>query len=114
MVSKIFSKMNGCADGVIVYGWSENVSDRMIASEWLEEQNINSFPMDLVRGYAGYFVYGVQCKWDRKTGQATVASEEKKKVEDAAEKAGIAMDKLEFYLAVTGDYETCHEEYLCN
>ncbi len=103
--------MHSCADGVVVFGWCDDERDRMIEYDWLRENKIDLYVTDIVRAYAGAFVYGLRCSWNESTGQATIKGDKRKLVEAAATKAGIPLTSLKFHLSVFGDYETCHEAY---
>ncbi len=103
--------MHSCADGVVVFGWCDDERDRMIEYDWLRENKIDLYVTDIVRAYAGAFVYGLRCSWNESTGQATIKGDKRKLVEAAATKAGIPLTSLKYHLAVFGDYETCHESY---
>ena len=102
--------MYGCFDGVIVYGW--NQGDREILMKF-ENDNFETFALDVVRNHLGEAVYGFVCIFNYETGKAEISQEEKMKIDNYFNKMEVDSEsnvKLGYYICITGDYETCHTE----
>ena len=51
--------MNCCFDPVLVYGILEEDRDRVLDAKLLEENGLSRYAQDVVRNFAGNFIYGV-------------------------------------------------------
>lgn len=96
--------MYGCFDPVFVYGIEEPGVNMMIDQELLEEQEIEYFTDHVVKGYACNIIYGVVLSFDdfitKKTIDTVIAFAKKFNLPETAH-----------YLAISGDFELCHEPY---
>ena len=111
--------MHGCADPVVVYGWQEKRSNKVISDEWLEAHGIEVFAEDQVNGYAGMVaLYGISCSFNKTKGKAKISAEEKDIVQKAYESFAKSRAKkgepeaeqlLEYHLALEGDM--CWDEH---
>ncbi len=102
--------MYGSFDAHLIYGWCENDRENSINDEWLDENNVTRYALDVVRYHIGESVYGVKCDVDKTTGIPTVDEEDKKIVQNAHAKSG-SVEKIGFHLAMGGDYESQHITY---
>lgn len=96
------STMYGCLDGYLVYGWCQNDHELRIDSKWLKENNVDEFVIDIVKNYAGEFIYGIPCDIDEETGVSTISKKEKKCVRKAHKKSG-SKEKLVYCMGMRGD-----------
>jgi len=105
--------MYGCFDAYVVFGITDYDSERRVCENFLQEFKILQFAGEVVRNYAGFFVYGVRCKMDKTTGLLIIDDKEKVKVVAAHNSvshmktsSGKPQYHLGYFTAVTGDYET--------
>ena len=102
--------MYGCSDGVIVYGFLEEDREFMICDDFLEKFQIRAYCADVVRNYAGNYIYGIQCKLDKKTGAVSLTKKEKAAVEKAHKEA-LKSGHNYGHLGVSSDCDSHHTEY---
>lgn len=98
------NKMHTCFDPVIVYGILEEDRNKMLDEEFLQSHGLLSYAQDIVKGYAGNFIYGVALSIEEVIKGET--SEEVKKFAN-----DYSFSEPQYYLALTGDYQTCHDVY---
>ena len=109
--------MYGCFDPVFVYGFSVGDRETRLSEDWIESFGISEFALDVVRGYLGEAVYGIRCSLDQETGVMHISEEHKQKV-IAAHSLYLAhigechSSKVQFYLALYGDYNVSQHEVL--
>ena len=118
--------MHGCSYAVLVYGFNMGYREHIIYHDYLYEvfPDISQYAADIVRNYLGEAIYGIPCALDIKTGQALIDDSNKQKVYNLYDKyisylkqkltkkqfnIKIKEIDLGFRLAVSGDYDTCHE-----
>ena len=118
--------MYGCANAVLVYGFNMGDQEYIIYYDYLKDKfpGIYEYASVVIRNCLCEAVYGISCGLDNKTGQAIISDEEKDKVKKLYNKYVEYMKKqlsrnkfeekikdikLGFHLAISGDYETCHD-----
>ena len=124
-------KMYGYAYPLIIYGWrEEGYANQVIGEDWLSKhyegdecakgtyESIEVYASSQIKNHGAQPVYGVVCAVDSDSGQAMVPDLESKKKVDALfgkifKKEGDNPHecKLGYYLAVSGDYDSCWDEY---
>ena len=100
--------MHTCFDPSLIYGWCEDTRHTVIEEDWLKKHNIEAYVLDVVKGYAGEFAYGIRCELNHKTGVVTISGEENALVQEAHKKSG-SNQELGYFLVLTGDY--CAEQH---
>ncbi len=122
--------MYGYAYPLVIYGWREEGYDNLVIHEdWLTKQyiddkseddfeNIGVYASSQIKNHGSQPVYGVVCTVDIESGQTMVPDLESKKKVDAlfGKIFKIKGDnphecKLGYYLAVSGDYDSCWDKY---
>lgn len=123
--------MYGYAYPLVIYGWREEGCDnQVIREDWLlkqyrqdnnsekEYEDITVYASSQIKNHGAQPVYGVVCMLDSESGQAMVPDLESKKKVDALfekifKKKGDNPHQCELgvYLAISGDYDTCWDEY---
>ena len=106
--------MYTCFNAYIIYGFMESERDLEICDEFLEKFAIEKYASDVVKGYAGEWIYGIPCKLDKNIGAITISDDEKEIVKNAYHTATVSGDyeyKLGFYTVLSGDCESCHTIY---
>jgi hypothetical protein len=109
------TKMYGCFEPSVVYGFCEPTSDEEIDPEWIEEYHVGlvSGSTEVIRNNGHTTVYGVRASLNRETGQVSVDPDRKRVVERLYAEVGHTKNylKLGYYLVVKGDVECCHTRY---
>jgi hypothetical protein len=123
--------MYGYAYPLVIYGWREEGCDnQVIGEDWLttyckefegdedDTESIEVYASSQIKNHGAQPVYGVVCTVDIESGQSMVPDLESKKKVDALfgkifkNKGDNPHEcKLGYYLAVSGDYDTCWDEY---
>lgn len=112
--------MYACYDPFVVYGILESNRDQMLDREWLEENftKIEMYASDVVRNHMGSAIYGYAV-YLRPNGTATATEEQKADVQTLYDmictycaSQDTEPPELGYFLAMSGDYEYEHEEYV--
>jgi len=118
--------MYGYAYPLIIYGWREEGDDnQVIREDWLTKhyeddyvESIGVFASSMSKNHGMQPVYGVVCIVDSESGQSMVPDLTTKQHMDTLfekifkNKGDTPHEcKLGYYLAISGDYDTCWDEY---
>jgi hypothetical protein len=123
--------MYGYTYPLVIYGWREEGDRNQVIDEcWLAKyykngedseedfESIAVYANGMSKNHGMMPVYGVVCMWDPESGQAMVPDLTTKKKVDALfgrifknKDDNPNQCELGFYLAITGDYDTCWDEY---
>jgi hypothetical protein len=74
--------MFGCFEPFLVYGWRQNDNRNSIADEWLSDNGVTGYALEIIRNHVVKCVYGVACDMDETTGIPTVSEEAKNRRSD--------------------------------
>jgi hypothetical protein len=111
--------MFGCSNPILIYGWIENNSDKMLDPEWIETNypNIGFYASEVVRNHMYSASYGIECKLTNQ-GIISVNKEKKQIVQQFydlwckyQEKKNNKLPELGYYLVICGDFEWEHTYY---
>ncbi len=128
--------MYGCVNPVLVYGFNMGNREYIIYPTYLEEMfpDISEYALDVGRNYLGEAVYGISCQFDKNTGKAFICNYSnnnicvnnddvhklydkyitylKKYLSQEEYNILITQIKLGYHLALSCDYELCHENLI--
>lgn len=105
-------KMHGCMNSRLVYGWP-TARNEMLDEDWVCNNKIEEFVVDVSKMYANEFFYGLRCELDYLTGRVTISAKNKKLVEAAHKKSGSDL-ALGYRVVMTGDYERPENHTIIN
>jgi hypothetical protein len=111
--------MYGCSTPILIYGWIENNSNKMINPDWIAKhyKNVNIYANEVVRNHMYSACYGIECKI---SNNGTIVINETNKEEVTKiynvwrkyyEKKNVNICALGYYMAICGDYDYEHEYY---
>jgi hypothetical protein len=104
--------MHTCFTPVRIYGFidTEHSRDKIIPEYVLKQDVISAFALDIVRGYAGEVIYGIEVGLDD-----SISSEDKIRLENIIHKYSgrysVQFHPPGYFLAISGDYSICHTVY---
>lgn len=116
--------MHGNFDPLLLYGVLESNRDRIVRRDWLQTYfpSLDTFASDVARTYMGSAIYGIPVYLDPATGAATVNADDKAVVQvlydtictyyRAQGATQNDLPEVGYFLALTGDFECEHEEYV--
>lgn len=105
--------MYGCWDPIVMFGVYEQSCEYVLSPAFLEDHNMEAYPHDVVREYAGNYVYGVICSMKEVRDGTCEKEDEVKRFALALKETFAKKDYGEptFYLAIIGEYSNEQCEY---
>jgi len=108
--------MYGDSTPIVVYGWHETDSNRMIHSEWFEKHysELEIYTTEVVRMYAVNILYGVVCTIHT-DGTITIPATKDlvdKAYREISTNAEEKYSPLGIHLGITGGHEWCQDFYI--
>ena len=108
-------------DAYIVYGWKEPSCNRVINSEWLNNNNIDVFTLNVYNNKPKSIIYGLKCGFSNDTGKSNELNDSDKLIiQNAFDKIKrnhhFHNYKLKYFIGLETeyDYNYYYKEYTPN